>query len=340
MKGLLAKRQPKLCLAASGGGHLRQILDLEPAWKKYPHVLVTEDTALGRSLAERFPTRFVPHFALGQARLGKGLAMIRAAAHSFFKSARIIFDERPDIVVTTGAGSQLFIVFWARLTGARVVLIDSFARFDRPSSFARLAGFLAHVRIAQSRASGKRWPGSLVFDPFRTLAQPRPEKEPLLFATVGATLPFERLVSLVVMAKKDGLIPERVIVQSGEGFHEPVTGIEFVESLPFDDIQNLLKRADLVVCHGGTGSLITALREGCRVIAVPRRFNLKEHYDEHQSEIVAAFTARGLITFADTQAQFSKALAECRVRTPIRATTDPVELINFLDQYFKDWPTI
>lgn len=320
---------PVICLAASGGGHVRQILDLKPMWQDYPHFIVTEDTALGRSLARDEEVHFVPHFALGQARLGDALGMARAAWRSVGASWRIVRDRRPDLFVTTGAGSQVFAMLFARLHGARVVLIDSFARFHAPSAFARLAGRLAHVRIAQSAESGAKWPGALVFDPFRLGGDARPAKEPLLFATVGATLPFDRLVTLVEHARDAGLIPEEIVLQHGAG-GRAIAGARSVAGLPFDEVQALLARADLVVCHGGTGSLITALRAHCRVIAIPRTFARAEHYDDHQSEIVAAFEERGLIASADSDETFAAALARVRARDPRPATTDPSALIDYL----------
>jgi UDP-N-acetylglucosamine--N-acetylmuramyl-(pentapeptide) pyrophosphoryl-undecaprenol N-acetylglucosamine transferase len=326
------KRPLKLCLAASGGGHVRQILDLEPLWRDYRCVFVTEDTALGQSIADEHPTHFVPHFALGQARLGAPFAMIVTAIKSLFKSAWIIATERPDIVITTGAGSQLFIIAWARLTGARIILIDSFARFTRPSAFARLAGPLAHLRIAQAAESARHWPGSFMFDPFRMIEAPRPRKAPLLFATVGATLPFPRLVAMVAAAHDQGAIAERILLQTGIGGAQPA-GIETRETMPFDAVREILTRADIVVCHGGTGSLITALRAGCRIVAVPRRFALGEHYDDHQAEIVTAFAARGLIEMAETTAELITAIDRLKAREPQQATTDPDRLITFLRTY-------
>lgn len=324
--------QKKMCLAASGGGHLRQILDLEPLWKDVPYFFVTETTALGHSIAQSHPTEFVAHVALGQARLGKPFRMMFASARNFLKSMRIILRQRPDVVLTTGAGSMFFVVLWARLAGARIVVIDSFARFDRPSVFARIAGKLAHLRIAQSPRSGSNWRGSVIFNPFRELDTLRPAKSPLLFATVGATLKFDRLVRLVANAKRAGLIPEDIIIQTGEDGERP-RGIACHESLPFDEMKELLHRADIVVCHGGTGSLITALREGCRIISVPRRFGLGEHYDDHQSEITGAFAEYGLIAIADTDAEFAAALEKVRGMEPRCATTDPSELIAYLREY-------
>lgn len=328
----------RLCLSAAGGGHLRQLFDLEPVWRDANSFVVTEKSALGRTLAQRSRAYAVPHFALGQARLGAPARMLRLALTSLFRSATIVLRERPDAVITTGSGSQLFVVIWARVIGAHVILVDSFARFDGPSMFARLAGPLAHVRIAQSAASGAKWPGALVFDPFRILDMPRPAKEPLLVATVGATLPFDRLVTTVAKAHAAGLIPERVVIQTGNGGIRP-DGLDTVEALPFDELQDLQGRADLLVCHGGTGSLITALRAGCRVIAMPRRFDLGEHYDDHQSEIVEAFVQRGLIHTAATDAEFAEALVAARGAKPVSATTDPKALLAFLRNHLTTLAT-
>lgn len=326
------ERRPLLCLAASGGGHVRQILDLEPLWRDYPHFFVTEDTALGRSIASRSDTEFVPHFAIGQAKLGHPFKMLAAALAGMWRSLAIVRRRRPDVIITTGAGSMLFVVLWARLRGAKIILIDSFARFNAPSAFARLAGPLAHARFAQSAESARKWPGARVCDPLKPLDTPRPSKEPLLFATVGATLPFERLTRLVLDAKREGRIAEKVVLQVGRGAGAlpAVDGVEIVDELGFDEVQSLLVKADIVVCHGGTGSIITALRQHCRVVVVPRRFELGEHYDNHQQEITNTFEARGLVRSAADAASFGEALRQARSTQPAAATTDYGDLIAAL----------
>jgi UDP-N-acetylglucosamine transferase subunit ALG13 len=329
----------RVCLAASGGGHVRQLLDLEAAWSKHDAFFISEDTALSRSLARRWSMEFVPHVALGQGRLGAPVHMVLSAVRNFAASARIIFRRRPDVIISTGAGSVFFSLLWAKILGAKVVVIESFARFEGLSAFARIAGPLADVRVVQSRALSRYWPDAEVFDPLRVLDCPRPPKEPLVFATVGATLPFDRLIASVADLARDGRIAEQVVMQTGVGGLEP-EGFETHPTLPLDQMLGYLRKADIVVCHGGTGSLITALREGCRIVAIPRRFDRGEHYDDHQAEITSAFAARGLIAVANSSDELASALEIVRARDPVAATSDASALAARLDQRLQGWATV
>lgn len=329
----------KIMLAGSGGGHVRQLLDLQPVWEKYPRSFVTEDTALGRSLEKTEQVDFVSHYAVGQISLGRRTAFLRAGLTNLFQSLSIIRKRKPDVIITTGAGAMFWTALAGKLSGAKIVLIDSFARFDAPSKFARILRPFADQVIVQSAKLGERWPAAHVFDPLKILEGSVPPKEDLLFATVGATLAFPRLVETVLAAKASGSLPERVILQVGEGGVPPTLppGVEVHESLPFDEIQRILSTARFVVTHGGTGSLITALRAGCRVIAMPRRFSLGEHYDDHQEEITQAFYARGLIELADAPGELLEKIELWRSRTPLMATTDPAELTRYLQNKLELW---
>lgn len=331
-----AKRPLRVCLAGSGGGHVRQLLDLEPVWSRHDFFFVTEDTALSRSFDKAWRTHTVGHYAYGQARTKSPWTMIRGAIVNLIQSWRIIAKERPDVVITTGAGAMFFTVLWARLLGAKIVMIESFARFDHLSLFSRLTRPLAHRKVVQSKALAPLMPDAQVFDPLKILDKPRPPKKPLLFATVGATLPFDRLVKSVAALKARGDIPEDILVQTGIGGFVPV-GIHTVETLGFGEVQTLLKDADIVICHGGTGSIITALREGCRTIVMPRLPALGEHYDNHQADITRAFAARGLVFEANSEEELARALKAARAATPKSATTDPSELAAWLDTLLRDW---
>src|SRR3546814_20308350 len=75
--------------------------------------------------------------------------------------------------------------------------------------------------IVQSEALKSRWPHAEVCDPLKVLGAGRPEKEPLVFVTVGTVMPFDRLVKGVESLRKQGLLPERVIAPVGHGGSRP-----------------------------------------------------------------------------------------------------------------------
>jgi UDP-N-acetylglucosamine--N-acetylmuramyl-(pentapeptide) pyrophosphoryl-undecaprenol N-acetylglucosamine transferase len=180
------KGRLRLCLAASGGGHIRQLLDLEEAWSPHHYVFVSEDTALSRSIVQRHPVHFLPHFAIGQIRRDGILRAIWSGLKNLWQSILLAIKLRPDVVVSTGAGSVFFFMVWCRLLGAKFILIETFARFDTPSTFARASALFASDIIVQSSALTKTFPAAAVFDPLKILDQPRPDKKRLLFATVSS----------------------------------------------------------------------------------------------------------------------------------------------------------
>jgi UDP-N-acetylglucosamine--N-acetylmuramyl-(pentapeptide) pyrophosphoryl-undecaprenol N-acetylglucosamine transferase len=328
----------KLCLAASGGGHIRQLLDLEPVWSRYPHFFVTEHSAIGDGLSSAHQVYFVDHFAVGQARLGRPFKMLAGAWRNFWQALQLVWRERPDIVISTGAGAVFWTCFFARLFGARFVLIESFARFDHPSKFASMARFIANAMVVQSPRLKARWPHAMLFDPLRIGAGARPEKQSLALSTVGATLPFDRLTSGVLALKASGALPEQLVIQTGiesAAKSSDDKSIRVVETLAFDEMKQLLRDADIVFCHSGTGSLVTALREGCRVVVMPRRFDLGEHYDDHQFEIAEAFAQRGLVELALEATDLPGAIARARTKMPVMATTDHSALCAWLAGYIQ-----
>jgi UDP-N-acetylglucosamine transferase subunit ALG13 len=326
----------RICLAASGGGHIRQLLDLRPFWDQHETHFVTEPTPLARNLAKSNRVHVLPHFAFGQFRLQPFWKVCRTAFHNFKAARSAVKSERPQLVISTGAGAVFFAVILAKLGGARFILIETFARFDSPSLFARLSRRFADAVIVQSEGIQRVWPDAELFDPFIPLGPASDPKDDLALITVGTVMPFDRLVEgVAALSRSDGL-PARVIAQVGSDGVRP-DAFECFETVECDEMSALLDRAKVVFCHGGTGSFITALRSGCRVVAMARRADLGEHYDDHQSEIVTAFAARGMIEVAEDSSDLGPALARSLATQPQRATTDYSQLIARLRELAAEW---
>jgi UDP-N-acetylglucosamine transferase subunit ALG13 len=307
---------------------LRQLLDLKPFWEDHDVHFVTEPTALAESLAASHRVHHVPHFRAGQFRTASFPRVAWTAARNVAASWRAVRAERPQLVISTGAGAVFFTVLFAKLRGARFVLIESFARVERPSKFGRVARRLADVVVVQSSKLRDVWPDAEVFDPLVMLGPATNAKEDLGIITVGTLLPFDRLVNAVA-SLNPAIRPSRLIAQVGKGGTRP-EGMDVRESIDFGEMQQLLERANVVFCHGGTGSLITALRAGCRVVAMPRSADLGENNDDHQREIVAALAERGLIEVAEDAIALQGAVERALAKPAQRATTDATALIRRL----------
>lgn len=116
----------------------------------------------------------------------------------------------------------------------------------------------------------------------------------MVFLTVGSQkFPFDRLVRCVDEAV-NALNNDDSFAQIGCSEYKP-KHMKYVDYLDRSDFSDYMSKADIVITHGGTGAIISALKNGKKVIAVPRSESFGEHVDNHQYEIVSHFSETGLI---------------------------------------------
>jgi UDP-N-acetylglucosamine transferase subunit ALG13 len=84
---------------------------------------------------------------------------------------------------------------------------------------------------------------------------------------------------------EEGFIKEDVFAQIGYSTYLP-HNYKFTRFLNPDEFNQYMADCRLVISHGGTGSIISALKKGKYVIAVTRLSKYKEHIDDHQKQIV------------------------------------------------------
>jgi len=113
----------KLCLAASAGGHLAELLQLEKAWNGKERFYLTDKRTNGIELAKKEKTYFVTCPRRNPIK----------TTHNFFQSLFIFLKEKPDIVITTGADTAIPFCLIAKFFGKKIVFIESFCRIKKPS---------------------------------------------------------------------------------------------------------------------------------------------------------------------------------------------------------------
>ena len=153
-------KRADLMLVCSTGGHLLQLVALRDSWQAFSRVWVTFDKSDARSLLGEEQV-FFAH--------GPTNRSLKNLLRNLLVAWRVVGAVRPKVVMTTGAGVAVPVAWVARLRGAKVVYVESFARIDGPSLSYRLIAPFAERRYVQwpelaQRLPGARFAGS-VFSP-------------------------------------------------------------------------------------------------------------------------------------------------------------------------------
>ena len=67
----------------------------------------------------------------------------------FFQLMKIVINESPDVVITTGAAPGLFAIIISRFLGAKTIWLDSIANYEKISFSGRLAKYFTHLHLTQ-----------------------------------------------------------------------------------------------------------------------------------------------------------------------------------------------
>ena len=117
----------------------------------------------------------------------------------------------------------------------------------------------------------------------------------MIFVTLGSQkFQFNRLLKKIDELIERKIIKDEVFAQIGYSDYQPVNYI-FKDFLDREEFSNFMKKSTLVITHGGTGAIITAVKAGKKVIAVPRLAQYGEHVDDHQLQLLNQFDGMGII---------------------------------------------
>ena len=126
----------------------------------------------------------------------------------------------------------------------------------------------------------------------------------MILITVGTQdKQFERLLRIVDNAIKKGVVKEEVIAQTGYTKFKS-DNMKVFDFISAKDLNDYVSKADLIITHGGIGSLTSALDNKKKIFAMPRLAMYKEHVNDHQEQIVDKFKKLGYLKRIDDYDDF------------------------------------
>jgi UDP-N-acetylglucosamine transferase subunit ALG13 len=166
----------------------------------------------------------------------------------------------------------------------------------------------------------------------------------MIVVTTGTNeQPFDRLVRAAAAYTGD----EELLVQYGSS-REPHGRGTWVDFLPFTELEDAMRRARVVVCHAGVGSIMLARRCGNVPIVVPRRLHAGEAVDDHQQRLAVRLAGAGVVRLVeDERLLFDAVTAEVPKNAPAADQLDGGTLVSELRGFFAEraalseqWPGV
>lgn len=130
----------KVMLVCSSGGHLTQLHRLRPWWERHQRVWVTAPGAHAQSLL-RGEQVVEAHFPTTRNAIN--------AVRNLFLAVKLLRAQRPDILVSDGAGVAVPFFLVGKLLGIRTVYLEVYDRISQPTLTGRLCYPIADLFLLQ-----------------------------------------------------------------------------------------------------------------------------------------------------------------------------------------------
>lgn len=142
----------KICLVGSSGGHLTHLYMLKQFWKNKDRFWVTFDKEDARS---KLKDEKVYHCYYPTNRNVKNLL------RNTFLAVRILIKEKPDLIISSGAAVAVPFFYIGKIFGAKVIYIEVFDRYNKPTLTGRLVYPIADKFIVQWEEEKKVYPKAI-----------------------------------------------------------------------------------------------------------------------------------------------------------------------------------
>lgn len=146
----------KVMFVSSTGGHLSELLKLEPLFKEFDYHLVTEKTKSNISLKEKYKVSYLVYGTKKQL-----FSYVFKFAFNILKSFYLFLKYQPDYVVTTGTHTAVPLCYIAHLFKRKVIFIETFANAKSQTQAGKMIYPIADLFIVQWESMLEFYPNAI-----------------------------------------------------------------------------------------------------------------------------------------------------------------------------------
>lgn len=145
---------------------------------------------------------------------------------------------------------------------------------------------------------------------------------------------FVRLLQAIDKAIDNGDIKEEVIVQAGYTKYSS-DNMKIIDYVSTDEFEELMSKCDLVISHGGAGSILSALKKNKPVIAAARLAKYGEHTNDHQKQILKEFSDAGYILELRDFNKLGKLIEKAKKFKAKKFKSNTENMMNLISDYIE-----
>jgi len=152
------KKKIKICLVTSRGGHLFQLCQLKPWWKRFDRIWIT-DRGVDVEYLLKNEKVYYGYFPESRNLIN--------AVRNFFLGVKILLKEKPEVLVSCGAGIAPPIFIAGKLLGSKLIFIEAYDFVKYSSLSGRLSALIVDKLLVQHKIqkkffkNGEYWGSSL-----------------------------------------------------------------------------------------------------------------------------------------------------------------------------------
>ena len=112
--------------------------------------------------------------------------------------------------------------------------------------------------------------------------------------------------------------------------------MKIIDLMSKEQLEKFQDEADLIITHGGVGSIISSIEKGKKVIAVPRMHEYGEHVNNHQKEIVKDFNDKGYIIGIEKVEDLKQAIIKSKEFEPKKYQPNNEKMLKIIEEFIDN----
>ena len=145
---------------------------------------------------------------------------------------------------------------------------------------------------------------------------------------------FSRLLKEIENCIDEGIIKEQVLVQAGATKYK-TNKMQVFDYMAREELDGKKQEANIIITHGGVGSIVGALKMNKKVIAVPRLKKYGEHVNDHQKQIVENFHKQEYIKGVMEISNLKQEIKNIDKFKPRKFVSNTQSIINIVEEYIE-----